>query len=346
MIESYSQIIKNLNKDKFSKIYLLMGEETFFIDKITYFFEKNFINEENKGFNQEIHYGKDTSIELIINSCKSFPMMSDKKLVILKEAKELDLFKRKSDAKINLAINYLLNPCPTTTLIICLKNKSLDKRNKLYKTFLNNSVVLDTESKENKIYDNKLPIWIKDEVERNSFNINEEAIFLLAENIGNNLGRIDNALKKIFLNKEDKVITFDNVINLIGINREYNFFEFQDSLVDKNPIKCTKILNYFNSNEKKYPIQQIILYLFTFYSKLLVVKTRNLSKSDNISSEISVHPFVAQSYLRAKSNYKVDEIIIIIDHLRKLDLISKGIMQIKSTYKSFLHEMIYKIFIK
>ena len=84
MIETYSQIIKNLKKDKFSKIYLLMGEEAFFINKISQFFQKNFINEDHKGFNQEIHYGKETTIESIINSCKSFPMMSDKKLVIVK----------------------------------------------------------------------------------------------------------------------------------------------------------------------------------------------------------------------------------------------------------------------
>ena len=312
MIETYSQIIKNLKKDKFSKIYLLMGEETFFINKISQFFEKNLINEDHKGFNQEIHYGKETTIESIINSCKSFPMMSDKKLVIVKEAKELDVFKRKSDYKINL---------------------------------LSNSVVLDTESKENKVYDNKLPLWIKKEVEENNFKIKEEAVFLLSENIGNNLERINNALEKIFMNNKDKIITSDDVINLIGINREYNFFEFQDSLIDKNSVKCTKILNYFNSNEKKYPIQQIIVYLFTFYSKLLVVKTRNLSESDNISSVIGVHPYVAKSYLKAKSNYNVKEIINIINHLRKLDLISKGIIQIKSGYRSLMYEMIFKIFI-
>ena len=345
MIETYSQIIKNLKKDKFLKIYLLMGEETFFINKISQFFEKNFITEDHKGFNQEIHYGKETTIESIINSCKSFPMMSDKKLVIVKEAKELDVFKRKSDYKINLLINYLLNPNPTSILVICLKNKSLDKRSKLYKTFLNNSVVLDTESKENKVYDNKLPLWIKNEVEGNNFKIKEEAIFLLSENIGNNLERINNALEKIFMNNKDKIITSDDVINLIGINREYNFFEFQDSLIDKNSVKCTKILNYFNSNEKKYPIQQIIVYLFAFYSKLLVVNTRNLSESDNISSVIGVHPYVAKSYLKAKSNYNVKEIINIINHLRKLDLISKGIIQIKSGYRSLMYEMIFKIFI-
>ena len=345
MIETYSQIIKNLKKDKFSKIYLLMGEEAFFINKISQFFEKNFINEDHKGFNQEIHYGKETTIESIINSCKSFPMMSDKKLVIVKEAKELDVFKRKSDYKINLLINYLLNPNPTSTLVICLKNKSLDKRSKLYKTFLNNSVVLDTESKENKVYDNKLPLWIKNEVVENNFKIKEEAVFLLSENIGNNLERINNALEKIFMNNKDKIITSDDVINLIGINREYNFFEFQDSLIDKNSVKCTKILNYFNSNEKKYPIQQIIVYLFTFYSKLLVVKTRDLSESDNISSVIGVHPYVAKSYLKAKSNYNLREIINIINHLRKLDLISKGIIQIKSGYRSLMYEMIFKIFI-
>lgn len=345
MIETYSQIVNNLKKGKFSQIYLLMGEETFFINKISNFLEKNYISEDQKGFNQEIHYGKDSSLELILNSCKSFPMMSDKKIVIIKEAQELDVFRRKNNERIDKLINYIQNPNKSTLLLICHKNKNIDKRSKVFKSFLSSATILESDSKENKIYDNKLSSWIKQEASNNNYDISDDALILLIENIGNSLEKINNALEKIYLNKNDNIIKLDDIINIVGINRDYNYFEFQDSLIEKNVIKCMKIVNYFSSNEKKYPIQQVIGYLFSFYSKLLVVKSRNLSSSDNISDIIGVHPYVGKSYIKAKSNYRLNEIILIIKHLKNLDLISKGIINFRYDYQSIIYELLFKIFI-
>lgn len=344
MIQTYNQIIKNLSEDKFSKIYLLMGEETFFIKKICQFFENNFIEDQNKSFNQEIFYGRDISIENIISSCKSFPMMSDKKLVIVKEAQELDIFKRNNDKKNELLINYLSNVNPSTTLIFCLNNKTLDKRGKLFKSFNESSCILDSSSKDNKIYDNQLPKWIESEVNKKKYSISNDALLILTENIGNDLEKIDNALNKIYSNIESKNISKDDILNLVGINREYNLFEFQDSLIDRNSLKCGKIMNYFTSNEKKFPIQQLIIYMYGFYSKLLVVKSKNLSNPDTISSEIYVHPYVARSYARATQNYTLNELFMIISFIKELDLVSKGLKQMKADNKALMGQIIYKLF--
>ena len=344
MIQTYNQIIKNLSEDKFSKIYLLMGEETFFIKKICQFFENNFIEDQNKSFNQEIFYGRDISIENIISSCKSFPMMSDKKLVIIKEAQELDIFKRNNDKKNELLINYLSNVNSSTTLIFCLSNKTLDKRGKLFKSFNESSCILDSSSKENKIYDNQLPKGIESEVNKKKYSISNDALLILTENIGNDLEKIDNALNKIYSNIESKNISKDDILNLVGINREYNLFEFQDSLIDRNSLKCGKIMNYFTSNEKKFPIQQLIIYMYGFYSKLLVVKSKNLSNPDTISSEISVHPYVARSYARAMQNYTLNELFMIISFIKELDLVSKGLKQLKADNKALMGQIIYKLF--
>ena len=344
MIQTYNQIIKNLSEDKFSKIYLLMGEETFFIKKICQFFENNFIEDQNKSFNQEIYYGRDISIENVISSCKSFPMMSDKKLVIIKEAQELDIFKRNNDKKNELLINYLSNVNPSSTLIFCLNNKTLDKRGKLFKSFNESSCILDSSSKDNKIYDNQLPKWIESEVKKKKYSISNDALLILTENIGNDLEKIDNALNKIYSNIESKNISKDDILNLVGINREYNLFEFQDSLIDRNSLKCGKIMNYFTSNEKKFPIQQLIIYMYGFYSKLLVVKSKNLSNPDTISSEISVHPYVARSYARAMQNYTLNELFMIISFIKELDLVSKGLKQLKADNKALMGQIIYKLF--
>ena len=237
MIESYSQIFQNLKKDIYSNVYLLMGEETFYIDKISNHIEDNFIDENLKSFNQEVLYGRDSDIKSIISSCNSFPMMSDKKLILVKEAQEMDFFKRSNEKNIELFNNYLDKPNTSTLLVLCHKNKSLDKRSKLYKSFLKNSTILDSSSKENKIYDNQLPTWINRQVTENGYEIDDKSTFLIAENVGNNLERIYNSLDKIMSNKEDKTISQEDVIKYVGISRDYNFFEFQDSLIDKDTIK-------------------------------------------------------------------------------------------------------------
>ena len=346
MIETYTQISQNLKNGKFSKIYLLMGEETFFTDKISNFFQNKFIDESLKEFNLEIHYGKDSSILKVLNSCKSFPMMSDKKLIIVKEAQELDVFKTKNNTYLNYLLEYIKNPNQSSTVIYCIKNKKLDKRGKLYKSFLEHAIVLDSDAKENKIYNNQIPKWIRNEVQNENFTINDDALFLISENIGNNLVKISNALKKVYINKTNKTINVKDVESYVGINRDYNYFELQDSLVEKNLIKCSKIFNYFNSNQKTFPIQKTIIYLFSFYYKLLIIKSKNIHNLNTISSTISVHPFVAKSYLTALSNYSLLEIKLILKTIKKLDSISKGIYRINNDENSLLLETLFKIFIK
>ncbi|RPF74899.1 MAG: DNA polymerase III subunit delta [Rickettsiales bacterium TMED289] len=344
MIESYSQIFQNLKKDVYSYVYLLMGEETFYIDKLSNYIEDNFIDKSLKSFNHEVHYGRDSDIKSIISSCNSFPMMSNKKLVLVKEAQEMDFFKRYNEKSIELFNNYLDKPNTSTLLVICHKNKSLDKRSKLYKSFLEKSTILDSSSKVNKVYDNQIPSWINRQVVENGYKIDEKSTFLIAENVGNNLERIHNSLEKIMLNKEDKSITQDDVIKFVGISRDYNFFEFQDSLIDKDSLKFSKISQYFTSNENKYPFQQLLIYMFSFYSKLLVIKNKNLDNPQSIATELNMHPFVAKSYNRASNKYSVDKIKQILEYLSELDLISKGIKSLKFSYNSTVREMSYKLF--
>ena len=159
---------------------------------------------------------------------------------------------------------------------------------------------------------------------------------------------IKDSLKKIFPDAQDflPLLGTDYVEFYVGINRDYNYFELQDSLVKKNLIKCTKIFNYFNSNQKTFPIQKTIIYLFSFYYKLLVIKSKNIYNLNTISSTISVHPFVSKSYLTALSNYSLLEIKLILKTIKKLDSISKGIYRINNDENSLLLETLFKIFIK
>ena len=174
-------------------------------------------------------------------------------------------------------INYLSNPSKQTFLMFAFKNKVLDKRKKLTKKIIESCVVLNTEDKENKIYDNQLAEWVKNEVKENKFSIDEKATILLIENIGNNLNKLENELQKVYLNKKDnEIINSKDIEMYVGINRDYNLFELQDSLVNKDLSKAIKIVSYFESNPKNNPLQKTILFLFNFFSKLLFVMSHKM----------------------------------------------------------------------
>ena len=344
MLYSYKNISQDLKKNIFSNIYFLMGEESFLIDKIINFFSNNFIKEEHKSFDQEIFYGKETDIITIINRCRRFPMMSNKQLIIVKEAQNLSFFTKAKDKDLEIFNQYLLNPSKETHLIFAYKNKVLDKRKKITKEIINNSIVLNTEEKENKIYENQLPDWIKNEVQLNQYSIDKKAILILIDNIGNNLTKITNELNKIYINKKnDTLITTKDIEKYVGINREYNLFELQDSLINKDTKRAMKIIKYFESNSKTNPIQKIILFLFNFYSKLLFVLSYKNQDSNKISQLLKIHPFAAKSYLKGINNYTFDEVKKNIKYCKEIDLISKGINYNSNKEGVLLKELIYKM---
>jgi len=344
MIYSYKKILEDLKNNIFFNIYFLMGEESYFIDKITNHFTQNFIKDEYKSFDQEIIYGKDTDINTIINRCKRFPMMSEKQLIIIKESQNLSFFKNNKENELKNFNNYLSNPSKQTFLLFAFKNKVLDQRKKITKKIIENCVVLNTEDKENRIYDNQLPEWIKSEVKQNKFSIDERAIIILIENIGNNLNKIENELQKVYLNKKDNQIINSNDIEMyVGINRDYNLFELQDSLINKDLHKAIKIISYFESNSKNNPMQKTILFLFNFFSKLLFVMSHKVKETQKISQILKIHPFAAKSYMKATSKYSMNEVKRIIKYCKEIDLISKGIKYNNNKGGILLKELIYKM---
>ena len=344
MINSYTKISEDLKKNIFFNIYFLMGEEPFLIDKIVGFFLNNFIKKENRSFNQEIFYGKETDITTIINRCRRFPMMSDKQLIIVKESQNLSFFKKSSEKELEIFNSYLSNPSKETYLVFSYKNKVLDKRKKITKNIIKNSVVLNTEDKENKIYDNHLPEWIKNEIKLNNYQIENKAILILIESIGNNLTRIDNELNKIYTNKtNDNLITAKDIEKYVGINREYNLFELQDALIIKDIKKAIKIINYFESTPKANPFQKIIFFLFNFYSKLLFILSFKKHDKNIISQKLKIHPFVLKSYLKATKKYTFNEVKNIIKYCKEIDLISKGVKYNSNKESMLLKELIFKM---
>ena len=220
-----------------------MGNEPYYIDKMVDAFSNNLLTNEEKAFNQITLYAKDTTTEQIIAEAKQFPVGSEKRVVIVKEAQQLK--------KIELLEKYLENPQKSTVLVIAYKGKSIDKRKKFGKNLNKKCVVFES----NKLYENKIPSWIESYVSENGFTIDNKATAVLTEYLGTDLSNISNELDKIMVVvKREEKITTKTIEKHIGINKDYNVFELQNALGKKDILKTNQIINYFSKNTKNHHI--------------------------------------------------------------------------------------------
>lgn len=330
---SYEQILADLSNKIYHPIYFLSGEEPFYIDKITDYILKHVLTEEEKSFNQTILYGKETDAATITNTAKRFPMMANYHVVVVKEAQEVK--------NIGDLIYYFGDPLKSTILVINYKYKKLDKRKKVFKVLKENSVFLETK----KLYDDKIPGWISEQLKKRNYNIEPKAAVILTEFLGNDLQKIANELEKltITLPENVKIITPDHVERNIGISKDYNNFEFQKALIERNPVKANRIIMYFAANQKNHHIASTITHLYFFFSKVLTFHVLKDKTRQNVAAALKIHPYFVGDYEKAARVYSAGKVVRIISILREYDMKSKGMGNISTGADGLLKELTYKI---
>ena len=309
-----------------------MGEEEFYIDNITNLFIQNVLTEEEKQFNLNILYGKDTSIDQIISICKKYPLMSDFQIVLVKEAQDLS---RTFDS----IIEYVKNPLKTTILIINYKHKSIDKRKVVYKEI--NKVGKIFESK--KLYDNQVQNWINEKINIAGFSIDQKSTVLINEHLGNSLSKISNEIDKLLeIKKNDKIIKSDDVEKYIGISKEFNNFELRRALGEKNFDKAFQITQYFSENPNSNPLVVSISIIFDFFHKLLIYHSNSNSNDKKMAALLGINPFFLSEYHIASRNYSLRSVVGVISVIRDYDMYSKGV-KVKKANPYLLKELIARI---
>ena len=308
--------------------YLLFGEEHFFIDQIESCFVENTIAEDLIDFNRKIFYGKDTDVFSLISVLQSFPMSGLKQLVVLREAHKMD--------GIHELEFYFKNPVESTVFVLCYKNKTIDKRKKWVKEFQKKGLVFESK----KIYGQKISNWLNQVLSNANMKIEKSAEILLIDSLGSDLSKLFNALKKLISIVNDGKITASSVQEHIGFHREYNNFELQNALAEKNAHKVFLITNYFESNPNKFPLPLTLGLLFSFFSKLLLLHSFENSSQKYIAEKIKVHPFFVSSYQTACKHYSFEACVQIITYLKDCDLKFKGL---KGVDKNPLKELMLKI---
>jgi len=328
-----NQIVSDIKSGNIKPIYFLMGEEPYYIDKIAEYIEKNVLNEEEKGFNQMVLYGRDVSIEDIVSNAKRFPMMSERQVVIVKEAQDLS-------RTIENLVTYAANPQPSTVLVICYKYKTLDKRKKLCKTI--DKIGLLFESK--KLYENQVGDWIKSALINKGYQIEPKAALMLVEFLGTDLSKIINELEKLMIIlPKGSTISAVHIEENIGISKDFNNFELRKAVGAKKIVKANQIINYFAQNQKSNPLVMTISLLNSFFTQLLIYHGLQDKSKGNIAKVLRVNPFFVGDYQVAGKNYPMRKVSQIISLLRDADVKSKGVGAQNLSPKDILKELLFKI---
>jgi DNA polymerase-3 subunit delta len=330
---TFEEILKQLKEKNYRPVYFLMGEEPYFIDRITDQIAEDVLSEEEKTFNQIVLYGKDTDIPTIINTARRFPMMASHQVVIIREAQNLD--------RIEDLIHYVENPLESTLLVINYKYKKLDKRKKLFKALEKNSILFESR----RLYDDKIPPWINSYLRARGKKIEPKAAVILTEYLGNDLGKIANELEKliIVLKAQQDVITAEDIERNIGISKDYNNYELNSALAQRNVLKANRIVRYFSANQKNHPLTLTIASIYFFFSRVLRYHFLPDKSSRNAASALKVEPFFIREYETAARNYNTAKTVRIISLLREYDLKSKGFGNASTAPGELLKELIYKI---
>ena len=328
----YQKIIEQLQNKIYHPVYILHGEEPFYIDKISDYIEDHVLDEGEKDFNQTVLYGKDVNIAQLTSRLRQYPMGAPYYVIIVKEAQDIKVIEKME--------TYMENPVPTSILVLCYKHKKIDKRRKFYKLAGKKGVVFES----NPVYDNKIPAWIMNYVKSSGYNINTKSAHLLSEYLGNNLGKIANEVDKMLINiPEKKEIDENDIEHNIGISKDYNIFELQDALGEKDAMKVYRIVNYFNANEKEYPAIKVIAMLFGYFNKLFVYHFLTDKSNQGVAARLGIPPVFVPKYKKAANNYPAKKLSAVMHELRTYDLKAKGLNNESVRSGELLREMLFRI---
>lgn len=332
------KMMDELRAGKFAPVYMLQGEEPFYIDLISNYIEANALSESERGFNQVVVYGKDTPVNIILTHARRFPMMSERQVVIVREAQDIPDLQKESGAK--LLLDYITRPVPSTVLVLCHKHKTLDKRRELGKKI----DALTRSATFKKPYDNQLPEFVQEYVKDKGYKMEDAAVHVLTEYVGTDLNRLANEVDKLLIsNTKSQVITAENVMAQVGVSREYNVFELQKALIKKDALQAAKIVNYFESNTKKNPIIPVVALLYSFFSKLLAASVAADKSERGLVSLLKINPFAAKDYTSALYNYSIPKIIENIHLLKESDLKLKGVNSGNIGEGQILKELVFRL---
>ena len=327
-----NEIVSDIKSGRVKPIYLLTGEEPYYIDKISDFIEANILQEEEKEFNQTVMYGRDVEIEDIVGVAKRFPMMAEKQVIIIKEAQYLS-------RTIDKLAAYAKNPQPSTVLVLNYKYNKIDKRKAVFKAIRSSGLVYESK----RLYENQVSDWIRRVLGGKNYQVEPKAAQMLVEFLGTDLSKINNELQKLItILPPQTIITPQHIEDNIGISKDYNNFELRKAVGEKQVLKVNQIIQYFAQNPKGNPLVMTISLLNSYFTQLLIYHGLQNKSRDHVAKALGIRSFFVVDYITAAKNYPMRKVAQIISLLRDADVKSKGVGANQSN-RDILKELLFKI---
>ncbi|MBU3856593.1 MAG: DNA polymerase III subunit delta [Candidatus Phocaeicola excrementipullorum] len=331
---TYEEIVRNLKNRVYAPVYFLMGEEDYYIDRISDYILDTVLTETEKEFNQTVLFGTDTDMAAIINAARRYPMMSEHQVVVVKEAQGL--------RSLDDLTYYLQKPLLSTILVFCYKHGSLDRRKKIVAEIEKHGVLFESK----KLKDSQLPGFISSYLKRKKIEIEPKASEMMAEFIGADLNRMAGELEKlvITLPSGQRRITPEQIERNIGISKDYNNFELRSALIAKDVLKANQIIKYFGENPKYNPLQMTLAVLFNFFSNLMLAYYAPQRNEQGIAAFLGLRsPWQAKDYMAAMQKFSGNKVLQIISAIRNCDAKSKGVGNPSISDEDLLRDLVFFI---
>ncbi|MBI1306205.1 MAG: DNA polymerase III subunit delta [Bacteroidetes bacterium] len=330
-LPQFNALMSDIRKRKFLPVYFLEGDETYFIDKVADTLEETVLTEGERGFNQQIFYGRDVKMLDIVTAARRFPMMANHQVIIVREAQVM--------RDIELLLNYLDHIVPTTVLVILYKGKKINKATKLGKALKNHGLLTAERLK-----DKDMNAWLKAHLQTMGLTIHPAALELLVHSTGTQLEIIAGELEKIQANMGGRTeIALDDISKHTGLNKEYNIFELNRSLGEKNRSKALEIVRFFNSNPKDNPLVLVMTNMFNYFRKIHQVHFLPPANKSAIASALGLNPYFVDEYIHASKKYPRGEMPRIFNLFHEFDLRMKGMTGGSASENELLTELVVRI---
>ncbi|MFN8776302.1 MAG: DNA polymerase III subunit delta [Flavobacteriales bacterium] len=351
----YQKILRDLQLKQYKPIYYLGGEEAYFIDRITDYMQEHILTDAERAFGQHILYGRDVTMDEVVSIAKSFPMAGERQLVMVKESQDMKEWKpqaeepeekqtspgKKEKKKVDHMASltaYLNQPTPSTILVFTAKGKKLDKRLKVSKLIESKGVVLQAD----RLKEHQMPAQIAAMARERGLRLDDASTTLLTEYLGNHLDNVSNALDKLrVVMPEGGTVTTSHIEQYIGISKDYNIWELQKALINKDVLKSNRIIEYFRTNPKENPIQKVLPTLFSFFSRIAIYQS--FTDKAAARSALGLYPASEAEFRMAEKAFSKRKLELVISHLRDADRRSKGLDNVLTEDHDLMKELVFKI---
>ena len=332
---TYEGIMRELMEGKFCPVYYLHGDESYYIDKIADYIAEHALQPEERDFNQTIMFGSDVTASQIADTCRRYPMMAERQVVIVKEAQNV----KNTEA----LEKYMKQPLKSTVLVMCHKNGKIDGRKREYVKAIQNAGILFESAK---LRERDLPAFIEKYLSQKNVSIDPKSTQLIADAIGPDLSRLTSELDKVMISlpEENRRVTPQVVEEQIGVSKDFNGFELRDAIVNRNVFKANQIMNYFEKNPKAGSIYSFLPMMFNFFQNLMLAYYAPQKTQEGVAEWLELRSaWGAKDYMTGMRNYTGVKVMQIISKLREIDAKSKGLDNPNTPPEELMKELIFFI---